>query len=298
MKKGFKVTLISAVLICLLTAAGLVFYSLSPPPEDYGTFLKMRQFQVRILGEAGAVEKPVNRFFENYKLKLPLLYRIMFKAGNLSLYLKSYESEKIDTATANQLEIGNDTGNFFDFTFMIRPEPQFNVPLFHGDALKPLPGVTGALYMDFYSLNDDVDLNRFFAVSRHKLSEAMALAEPYWKHEGFGELTPHLDPFKSPYRLEMVEPEEGPEEEVRRYYQTLFTCYTLYTQAYLEALNHWNLEENPALHPEREQEVRDFVSILYEKDIAVKMGKMIFPEEDFDHYFLDGFWGTGPLTSR
>lgn len=298
MKKGLKITLLSCGLLVIALVSYITFYTLSPVPSDYGTFLEMREFQTKVLREAGAIEKPVNSYFNDYKLKLPLLYKIMFKAGNLSLYLKSYKSERIDTASANQLEIGNGTGNFFDYTFMIRPDPQFNVPLFHGDALKPLPGVTGALYMDFYSLNDDVDLNRFFAVSQKKLTEAMALAEPYWKHKGFGELTPHLDPFKSPYRLEMVEPEDGSQEELRLYYKTVFTCYSLYTEAYLEALEKWDRKENPKLREQREQEVRDFVSILYEKDMAVKMGKMIFPEEDFDHYFLDGFWGTGPLTSR
>jgi hypothetical protein len=296
MSKPLKIILIVVCIFSALFLTVLSIYLFSPAPADFGTFVKMRNFQERVLVQAGAVEKPVTRYFENYILKLPLLYKIMFKADNLSLYLKSYASDRIHTATINQLEIGSGTDNFFDFTFLIRPHYQLNVPLFHGDALKPLPGVTGALYMDFYSLNESVDLKLFFKDTQHKISEALELAAPYWKHEGFGELTPHLDPFKSLYRLEMVEPKDVTEEELRQFYMTVFTCFTLYTEAYLEALENWKSEENPVFQALREQEVRDFVSILYEKDIAVKMGKMIFPEEDFDRYFLDGFWGTGLLN--
>lgn len=295
MKKSTRMVLIIFSVFAVFLAGIFLWVLLSPTPSDYGTFLKMREFDIRILERYGAEGKSINSFFEDYKLDLPFLYKAIFKAGNLSLFLKSYSSEKINTASLNQLEIGNDTDNFFDFTFMIRPDVQYNAPLFHGDALKALPGVTGALYMDFYSLNAGVDPVRFFSVSIDKIEKALKLAKPYWKTDGFGELTPHLDPYKSPYRLEMVEPETGTEEEKRAYYNTVYDCFILYTEAYLEALDSCLRDDSPLAAGIREREVKDFVSILYEKDMAVKMGKMIFPEEDFDKYFLDGFWGTGPL---
>ncbi|MBN2657391.1 MAG: hypothetical protein JXR86_10045 [Spirochaetales bacterium] len=295
MRKSIRLVLsVMAGLLILLAGAG-IWFVLSPGSSDYGTFLNMRGYQIGALNRYDGEEKSINRYFDNYKLDLPLLYKLMFKAENLSLFLKSFRAEKIDTASINQLEIGNGTENFFDFTFMIRPDYRYNAPLFHGDALKALPGVTSALYMDFYSLNDDVDPERFFSVSRDKLEKALELARPYWKTEGFGELTPHLDPWKSPYRLEMVEPEKGTEEEKRAYFETVYACFVLYSEAYLEALDNCSRDDDPSVEAIREREVKDFVSILYEKDMAVKMGKMIFPEEDFDRYFLEGFWGTGPL---
>lgn len=287
MKKVLRVILIVLPLLVI----GVLLYLLKPTPTDYGTFIKMRSYQEDKLRKLGASERKVNHSFEGYKLSLPPLYSLMFKSNKLSLYLKSYETERIEVATINQLEIGAETGNFFDFTFMIRPKEEYNAPFFHGDALKALPGVTSALYMDFYSLNSSIDLDDFFRVNRGKLEKAVELAQPYWKHEGFGELTPHLDSFKSPWRLEMVEPKDGTNEDKMRYYDTVFTCFTLFLDAYLDSLNSYELSSNKSLM-EGEDTIYDFVDILYREDIAVKMGKMIFPKEDFDKYFLEGFWGT------
>ncbi|MBB6479367.1 hypothetical protein [Spirochaeta isovalerica] len=295
MRKSVKLAILLISVPIILLAGAASWIAFSPGSTDYGVFLKMREYQIGTLNMYGAEEKGINRYFENYKLDLPFLYKVMFKADNLSLFLRSYRTEKIDTASINQLEIGNGTDDFFDFTFMIRPDYRYNAPLFHGDALKALPGVTSALYMDFYSLNDGVDTEQFFSESQDKILRAIELAQPYWKREGFGELTPHLDPYKSPYRLEMIEPEKGTEEERKEYFDTVYSCFVLYSEAYLESLERMSGEENLSEAPMREREVKDFVSILYEKDMAVKMGKMIFPEEDFDRYFLDGFWGTGPL---
>lgn len=294
MKKSLKRSLISFIsLLFILIIAAMIYY-FSPPADDYGTFLNMREFQIKELAGYSNSEREINQTFENYTLSLPPLYAFMFKDNNLSLFLKSYEGERIETATINQLEIGRNTGNFFDFTFMIRPRPEYNVPFFHGDALKALPGVTSALYMDFYSLNSSVDLAAFFGKRAEQLQKAVKLAEPYWKHEGFGELTPHLDPYKSPWRLEMIEPERGTEKEKQEYFKTVYTCFTLYMKAYMESLYLAERPGNPELTKENRAEIEQFVSILYKEDIAVKMGKMIFPPEDFDTYFLNGFWGITP----
>jgi hypothetical protein len=291
-KKGRKISLIALVsIVAIVVVAGLV-YVLSPSSSDYGTFLRMRDHQIRALRDRGLTERGISKEFADYSMSLPPLYAFMFKAGQLSLFLRSYTGNRINTATINQLEIGESSGSFFDFTFMIRPEPEYNVPFFHGDALKALPGVTSALYMDFYSLNERVDIEGFFRDRAAQLSEALELARPYWKHEGFGELTPHLDPFKSRWRLEMVEPENASEDEKREYFETVFRCFSLYLDAYLASLDGADVVENSGSMAANRESIRNFVSILYENDVAVKMGKMIFPEEDFDSYFLDGFWGV------
>ncbi len=291
MKKPLKVIIIVFSSILLVLFLLLIFYIAHPSPSDFNTFIKMREYQEKILKKYNCSEREINSYFTDYKISLPLLYRIVFKTKNLSLYLKSYFNDRIETATISQFEIGSNSGNYFDYTFMIRPKPGYNVPLFHGDALKALPGVTSALYMDFYSLNNQVDSEYFFKDVKDKLEEALKLAEPYWKTEGFGELTPHLDPYKSKWRLEMVEPDKGTEEEKRKYFETAYTCYTLYLLSYMEALSGFDKNRDSNLIDQNKKEIKDFVSILYNKDIAVKMGKMIFPEKDFDTYFLNGFWG-------
>ena len=295
MKKGIRRALIIiSIVVLIIVFAGTLFFYL-PSPSDYGTFLKLRETQLRMLEPYQPSERAVSKKFENYSMKLPALYAYMFKSGNLSLYLKSYESRKIDTATINQLEIGSGTGNFFDYTFMIRPRPVYNVPFFHGDALKALPGVTSALYMDFYSFDNTMSIDDFFGDQTEKIEQAMKLAAAYWKHEGFGELTPHLDPYKSKWRLEMVEPVKGTDEEKQEYYDTVEKCFSLYLDAYLISLERTNAVVDQTIINVNRDEIKNFVSILYEHDIAVRMGKMIFPESDFDTYFLDGFWGVGAL---
>lgn len=285
------ILIIPAVLAIVLTAAYL-FYTNRPFPDDYGTFISMRNYLNTVLINSGAQEKEINSYFEDYSLDLNPLYSFMFKNSKLSLYLKSYESRLIDTATISQFEIGEGTEDFFDFTFMLRPQEVYSLPFFHGDALKALPGVDGALYMDFYSFDNTADLDNFFGPRIEKIKQAMELAEPYWKTEGFGELTGHLDAYKSPYRFEIIKPEKADEEELKRYFATAYTCFSLYTEAYLASLqvhSGWLYLEEAELN---RKNMEDFVGILYEHDVAVKMGKKIFPKEEFDTYFLKGFWGV------
>ncbi|HAK46327.1 MAG TPA: hypothetical protein DCO79_10480, partial [Spirochaeta sp.] len=243
------------------------------------------------LSVAGAAERDINGYFNEYNLNLNPLYSFMFRNSHLSLYLKSYQSKIIDTGTISQFEIG-DTGIFFDFTFMIRPREQYSLPFFHGDALKALPGVDGALYMDFYSFENTMDLDAFFGQNVELIERAMKLAAPYWKHEGFGELTAHLDEYKSPYRFEILEPEKVAEDERAEYFKTVRECFNLYSNAYLNSLKAHEADESLEDAALNSAEINGFVDILYEHDIAVRMGKMIFPEEDFDRYFLEGFWGV------
>ena len=295
MKRKTRIILIVIISIFAGIIIAATIYFFMPSASDYGTFLKMRNVHLDSLENIGVNDRFAAKSFEDYSMKLPLLYAYMFKTEVLSLYLKSVSSEKIETATINQLEIGKDTDDYFDFTFMIRARPEYNVPFFHGDALKALPGVTGALYMDFYSFESTLDAEMFFMGETDKLELAMELARPYWKNDGFGELTPHLDPYKSRWRLEMVEPEQGGIKETKQYFDTVLRCYSLYLEAYLNSLERAVVVDDPEIIEKTKSEIKNFVSILYEHDIAVRMGKMIFPEQDFDSYFLDAFWGVGDI---
>ena len=286
-----KTLLVIIVITALLGAAAVIHFS-KPFPDDFETFIGMREDLTLKLLDADAVGKKVNDYFDGYKLKLNPLFRTMFKTGRLSLYLKSYESDIIDTATISQFEIGEDSGTFFDFTFMIRAQAEYSFPFFHGDALKKLPGVNGAFYMDFYSFENTMDYEEFFGDEIGRIEEALELAEPYWKNEDFGELTTHLDEFKSPYRFEILEPVKVSEAQRAEYFKTVRKCFNLYTEAYLNSLNNHAEEKAQAEASVNTAGINGFVDILYEHDVAVKMGKMLFPEEDFERYFLEGFWGV------
>ncbi|MBI9101533.1 MAG: hypothetical protein JEY99_03885 [Spirochaetales bacterium] len=284
------------LLLILLVSAGI--YYILPGEDDFGTFLSMRNDMTRIIKDSDGAERDINLRFNDYQLKLNPLYAFMFKSGKLDLYMKSYSNDKLAAISINQLEIGRDTNNFFDFTFMFRPKPEFSLPLFHGDALKKLPGVHGALYMDFYALNANTDYETFFGQEIEKIEEAIHLAEPYWNHHDFGSLTPHLDPYKSPWRFEIRAPEKGDDETMRVYYSTAARCLSLYSEAYMRSVAAWSVTSNKPINEKIKEENREsfdgFVQVLYREDVAVKLGKMLFPEEDFDSYFLEGFWGIEP----
>lgn len=291
MKKRNKLIITIIVIIVLMTAAFLLYHITKPFPDDFENFIGMREDLTQNLNAFGAEERDINSFFTDYKLHLNFLYRFMFKNPELSLYLKSYHNDMIEAGTISQFEIGK-TGTFFDFTFMIRPKPEYSLPFFHGDALKALPGVDGALYMDFYSFKNTIELERFFGSNLSLIKKALELARPYWKHEGFGELTVHLDDYKSPYRFEILEPGKASAEERAEYFDIARKCFNLYSTAYLRSL-----EEHAEFESKTDAEINKagingFVDILWEHDIAVKMGKMLFPEADFEKYFLEGFWGV------
>lgn len=287
-----RIILIITAAVLIITAGILISYMNKAFPDDYGIFSDMRNFLTESLIKSGAAERSINQRFNNYRLQLNPLFAFMFKADSLSLILKSYESDLLDTGTISQFEIGENSGILFDFTFMLRPAESLSLPFFHGDALKALPGVDGALYMDFYAFDNTMNIEDFFGTRIEKIKQARKLAAPYWKHEGFGELTVHLNEFKSPYRLEIIEPKKASEEEKQLYFKTAFECFRLYTEAYLESLQAHADSAVPSDAALNAGHINDFVDILYEHDVAVKMGKTIFPEEDFDSYFLDGFWGT------
>ncbi|MDC7228093.1 MAG: hypothetical protein PQJ61_15120 [Spirochaetales bacterium] len=288
-RKTGVILIIAAVIITGITAA-LLLWNNSSFPDDFDTFIGMRNDLTTVL-QTEAEERKVNRFFEDYRLKLNPLFSFMFRDSELKLHLTSYESELIDTGSISQFEIG-DTGVFFDFTFMIRPDENYSLPFFHGDALKALPGVDGALYMDFYAFAHSMSYEVFFGENISLIEEARNLAKPYWKHEGFGELTVHLDDYKSPYRFEILEPENATETERLEYFETARKCFNLYMEAYFNALNTQAGEPSSSDAERNIDSVEAFTEILYKHDSAVKMGKMIFPEEDFDRYFLEGFWGV------
>jgi len=47
---------------------------------------------------------------------------------------------------------------------------------------------------------------------------------------------------------------------------------------------------SPILQDEINQGYKEMTDLIQQHDIAIKLGKRIFPEEIFPVYFFDGFW--------
>ena len=107
--------------------------------------------------------------------------------------------------------------------------------------------------------------------------------------EGRGKITAYLDPYKSSYRFELMEPKTDDEAVRREYYQTAGKALELVFPAYFKRLH--SLEPDPAYAPRQEQKTKELIGQIYSKDFAVSMGRKFF-KEHFNRYWLDGFWNV------
>lgn len=291
MKKWLKAVLIIVGALVLIIGIGIIVFISIPYESDFGTFARMRSETFAIAEENGLTPLPMNREFDNYRVKLGPLMAIMFKKKDLGLMFETFQSDKLERFSISQMEIGKGSGIFFDFTFMARPKASVNAPVFHCDILRPFPGTDGALYMDFYTLNGNTDLDAFFDEELKTLERARESVRVYWKNEGFGELTTYMDSYKSPYRVEILEPKTKDEAERQAYFKAAKQCFFSYLEAYLRSMEQAGQTESREIAEANRLDFQRYIQNLYENDIVVKLGYMIFDDSDFDRYFLDGFWG-------
>ena len=166
----------------------------------------------------------------------------------------------------------------------------------HGDA-GGVGGMTPSFSMDFYNVNrDHVDVEEFFGDQIDKINQALALVEPYQRTgEDRGAWTPHLEDFKSDYRIEMEEPEDADDAEKLAYADAVLEAFKLFYDAYLTSLEeNISPEDDNALILENKDGADDLIDNLYENDFVAKMGPVMFKDQDaFDKYFLDAFWRQG-----
>lgn len=291
MKKKLKIASIILGAFVLIIGIGIIVFLSIPYKTDFGTFAEMRRETLALAGEHKYTPLPINAEFTDYRVSLNPLMALMFKKRDLGLTFKTFQSGKLERFSISQLEIGKGSGIFFDFTFMARPVPQVNAPVFHCDILRPFPGTDGALYMDFYTVNDNTDLDTFFAEELETLTSARESVRKFRKNEGFGELTTYMESYKSPHRVEILEPKTTDEAERREYYAAAQQCYRTYLEAYLRSLEKANRRASKEEAEENRRSFQTYIKNLYDNDIVVKLGYMIFDDDDFDRYFLDGFWG-------
>ncbi len=294
--KGKIIKIISGIVIVLflIIVVGLI-YSSRPEHNNYGAFKKMRTDYLIPFKKFDLKPREVNKKWVDYKLDLGFLFSIMLNSDIMELYIEAFESKELNNVVYSQFNFTPGKEDLMDFTLMVKPSPSYDAPFVHGDALAPMTGFKGLFHMDFYYFDPETyDIDKFFGDQVGKLQKALEIVKGYQKTEETGrhKLTMHLNKYKSKYRLELLEPQDATEEELKKYFKAVYDSCFLFLDAYCVALS----RQKPITSKEKieynKKEMQKFVAILDEKDVAAKLGRMMFPEEDFDVYFFDTFWNT------
>ena len=289
MKKAFKI--IGAIAGAIILAAVIFIAAYKPPTcSDFSVYAKLRSFTIELMQQYKATERPITQYFKNYSLDLAFPYSKLFGSSTLGIPMASYESDRITAASISQFEVPPKSGYYRDFTFNLRPKFECRAPVFHIDFMKPSPGLPGLCSMDFFNVDpENIKLEAFFGAEMDTVKKAMSLVEKYQRTaaEGRGKITAYLNPFKSPYRMELQEPKTKDEKVRQEYYETVAEAYKLALTAYMKSL--YSLQPDQSYAQRHEEKTRSFVQELYNKDFAVSMGKKIF-KDTFKKYWIDGFW--------
>ncbi len=289
MKKALKI--IGIVLLLIIIAGGIFIMTYQPKKySDFEVYAALRKFTVSQMEEYNARPRSINSEFTDFSIRVPFPYSKLFGGSVLGIPLVSFESQRIAAASISQFEVPPKSGYCRDFTFNLRPRPEFKAPIFHIDFMKPSPGVPGLCSMDFFTVDPkNINLETFFGKELATVQKAAALVEKYQRtvEEGRGKITRYLDPYKSPYRMELKEPETDDEAVRKEYYETVAEAYKLALSAYLKSL--YRLQPDANYAKQHEEKTREFVKALHDQDFAVNMGKKIFGEQ-FKKYWMDGFW--------
>ena len=294
MKFMKKQALLVMVFLCAITLTTCT----SLTPEETLYLDEMLEYaQQRIDQVSGSALRDIATDYENHILGPNPLFLLLFSGANqLHLPVFPYESDRITTACMSQFESPPGSSIFWDFAFVVRPNANLRGPIMHGDA-GGVGGATPSFSMDFYNVNPDhVSVDDFFGDQLDKINQALTLVEPYQRTgEDRGKWTPHLEPYKSDYRIEMEEPEDADDLEKQAYAEAAVEAFKLFYDAYLTSLEE-NIapEDDPALIQGNKDGADEIINLLYEEDFVAQMGPRLFQsQEAFDKYFLDAFWRLG-----
>ena len=288
--------------LCLLCCIPLLVSCAKTPEKDYDLYKNMQQYLLqKFQTMPGFQTRDIAADFDNYVLKLTLIPRLVFGERELEVHLYPGESDHMATACISQFEEPPDSGNFSDVAFVVRPNANIRAPYLHGDALKGMAGMSTSFSMDFYNVNkDEIDVDQFFGEDGIELlQQGLALVQkfqriPQEQGGNRGKSTPHLDPYKSVYRIEIQVPKTEVEAELKEYHDAALAAFKLFADAYLIALARLQPEDDAALISGTKAGTDIFINTLLEEDIAAKLGLLLFnSEEKFNHYFNDGFWYAG-----
>jgi hypothetical protein len=288
-----KILKIIGVLLLLIILAVVMFILVYQPKqyEDYNVFTDLRNETIALCKQYQAAERPITQEFSTFTLSLSFPFNKLFGSGTIAVPLKSFANETMSLAIS-QFQVPAGTSYYRDFTLHIRPAYGIKAPVFHIDFMKPALGTPGLCSMDFF--NPDpvaISTRDFLGEGLPEVQKALALVEPYQrtKEEGRGSITAYLDPYKSEFRLELMEPKTADESLRKQYYTTVAEAVKLILPVYLSRLH--ALEVDASYAPVHEQKVKDLILLFYNNDFAVRMGKSVF-KEHFKKYWLDGFWNV------
>jgi hypothetical protein len=291
MKKFIKIAVL--ILLLIILGVGLFVATFTPKQySDFDVFAGLKQWTVEQFEHRQMQTRPVTASFDDFSVPLSFPFTKLFGGKALGVPLKSYENEQISAATVSMFEIPPGSGYHSVFTLNILPRYAFKAPVLHVDFLKPAPGTSGMFILDFFNVDKDaISYEEFFGDDLETITRAMATVEQYQRPEdqGRGELSRYLDPYKSPYRLELQEPKSEDEAVRRAYYTAARDALMLVLPVYLQRIA--GLEPDPTFAPLHEEHMRTLVRKLHTNDFAVAMGRRIF-KEHFHTYWIEAFWNV------
>jgi hypothetical protein len=282
------------IVLLLIIIAIAIFIATFKPKEysDFGVYTNLRNYTVDLLKKYGANERPITQEFSDLTLKLSFPFNKLFGSDVIAVPIKSFQNDKMGVATISQFQVPPQSDYYRDFTLHIRPAYGLKAPIFHIDFMKPSPGTPGLCSMDFFNPDaENISVDDFFGPELKNVQKALSLVERYQRtvEEGRGKITAYLDPYKSKYRFELMEPQTDNEKIREEYYTSVEEAFKLVLAAYLKSLNNTPIDTDYA--QDHEEKTKDLVILFYNNDFAIALGKRVF-NEHFEKYWLDGFWNV------
>ena len=257
------------------------------------TLISAREAFLAAIQPKAALPRASAARYDGLRLGLNPFFALVIGSRDLALFLQSREGDRIAVASVSQFEAGHGSGRYLDFAFMARAKPEWAAPVLHGDLMLPMAGAHGALYLDYYDPTRSLWLPDFIRGREKLLLEAMDALKPWWNRRRFGKLTPHLDPWKSRYRIEALEPVRVGDQEVSAFFAAACHAISTYLFVWLESLEALECPLRAEDKNRNTAGIERFVQTLHTKDPAARLGKALFTPGTFRAFFLDGFWGIG-----
>ena len=286
-----KILKIIGALLALLVIVVAIFVATYKPKQytDFDMYADLFAWTVAQY-EQQLQPRAINDFFVNFAQPLTFPFSTIFGGKALGVQLKSFESKQLAAATVSTFEMPPGSGYHTVVTLNLLPRSGFRAPVMHVDFMKPSAGVPGMFILDFFNVDKNaISYEEFFGEDIAVIKEAMAKVEQYQRTEaqGRGKISRYLDPFKSPYRLELNEPVAGDEAARKAYYTAARDAVKMVLPVYLKRISRLQIDQGFA--KAHEEATNHMVRKLHSKDFAVKMGRNIF-RENFYTYWQKGFW--------
>jgi len=291
MKKFLKI--IATLMILIIIVAGFFIATFKPPRfTDYGYYGELAAWATEQFKQQGMQPRPISEYFKNFSMPLGFPFSKLFGSQKQGVKLFSFENAPVSAATVSMFELPPGSGYYSVFTLNLVPRYGYRAPIMHVDFMKPSAGVAGMFILDFFNIDtDEISYEKFFGEDIAVIKEALAKVEQYQRTEeqGRGKISRYLDPFKSPYRMELSEPKTEDDAVRRAYYTAAYEALKMVLPVYLKRIA--MVKQDQSYAAAQEQKMNILIGELFTKDFAVKMGKNIF-KEHLPKYWAEGFWNV------